>query len=284
MDIFDEPKIDCHLHVFDPDRFPYQTDSFYKPVGQEKATPVQLDYLMDAYGVRNALLVEPNSGYNEDNRCLLDTIARSHGRLKGIAVVANNASWSELEDLSAQGVVGIAMNPALYGTAEYAGADRLLERLAGLDLLAQVQVQGDQLLELLPMLKDSGAKLLIDHCGRPNIEAGIGQPGFQALLELGHCGKSCVKLSGYSKFSRKPFPYEDTWPYLTALAEAFSLDACVWASDWPFLRASERIDYGVLLGLIDRLFPDREDRSRLLWHSPRSWFGFESDLEERCDR
>ena len=29
--IFEEPKIDCHVHVFDPARFPYRADTHYAP-------------------------------------------------------------------------------------------------------------------------------------------------------------------------------------------------------------------------------------------------------------
>jgi predicted TIM-barrel fold metal-dependent hydrolase len=275
MTIFDEPKIDCHNHVFDPERFPYQQGNFYLPAGQERGTPAQFIELLDAYGVCNALLVEPNSGYGPDNRCMLDTIARSGGRLKGVAVVANSATRSELEDLKAGGIVGIAFNAALFGVAEYANAAVLLQRLAELDLFAQIQVQDNQLVELLPMLKASGVRLLFDHCGRPAISAGLEQPGFQALLELGRLGKACVKLSGYSKFSQEAFPHADAWPYVRALVEAFTLDTCIWGSDWPFLRAPERIDYGTLLKLVERLFPDANDRRKLLWETPRALFGFD---------
>ena len=34
-DIFDEPKIDCHVHVLDPARFPYGANTHYRPAGQE---------------------------------------------------------------------------------------------------------------------------------------------------------------------------------------------------------------------------------------------------------
>jgi predicted TIM-barrel fold metal-dependent hydrolase len=275
MNIFDEPKIDCHSHVFDPERFAYQSGNFYLPAGQERGTPAQFIQVLDAYGVRRALLVEPNSGYGPENQCMLDTIARSRGRLKGMAVVANDASLSELEELKALGIVGIAFNPALFGVAEYANATGLLERLAELDLIAQIQVMDDQLVEMLPMLKSCGARLLFDHCGRPNAEAGLEQPGFRALLELGRGGNAWVKLSGYSKFSRKPLPYEDVWPYVRALVEAFTLDACVWGTDWPFLRSPERIDYGTLLKLVEHLFPEANDRRKLLWDTPCALFGFE---------
>jgi predicted TIM-barrel fold metal-dependent hydrolase len=274
MSIFDEAKIDCHNHVFDPDRFPYPEDNFYKPAGQERGRPADFTALLDAYGVTHALIVEPNSGYGPDNRCLLDTIARGKGRFKGVAVVGNDASRSELEDLKAQGIVGVAFNPALFGVAEYTDVGPLLERLAELDLHAQIQVEKDQLIALLPMLKASAARLLFDHCGRPDVAAGVGAPGFQALLELGASGRAAVKLSGYVKFSQCRYPHEDCWPYVRALAQAFTLKACVWGSDWPFLRAPQRVDYGTLLKLVERLFPDAGDRRQLLWETPRALFGF----------
>ena len=62
MTIFDEPKIDCHNHIFDPIRFPYTDNAVYRPVGQEIATAAQFSAVMNAYGIRHALLVGPTSG------------------------------------------------------------------------------------------------------------------------------------------------------------------------------------------------------------------------------
>jgi predicted TIM-barrel fold metal-dependent hydrolase len=275
MSIFDEDKIDCHCHVFDPRRFPYGSDNFYAPEGQELGTPDQFGQVLDAYGVGHALLVGPNSGYGLDNSCLLDTLARSQGRLKGVAVVANDASLEELSLLKGQGIVGVAFNPALSGVPKAGEIVPLLEKLARLDLFAQIQVRNQQLPEMLPSLLASGVRLLVDHCGRPDISAEIEQPGFQALVALGRAGRAVVKLSGMGKFSQLPFPHQDTWTYLRALTDAFGFDACVWGSDWPFLRAGERVDYGPLLKLVEQLFPHREDRRKLLWETPRRLFGFD---------
>ena len=128
--------IDCHVHVFDPLRFPYAPDAWYTPMPAETGTPEQLGHVLDAHGVRHALLVGPNSGYGLDNRCLLDTIARSQGRYKGVAVVRNDASRTELQDLKAAGVVGIAFNVALLGVDFYRDTGSLLERLRELGLWA----------------------------------------------------------------------------------------------------------------------------------------------------
>ena len=272
--IFDEAKIDCHVHVLDPGRFPYRADTHYAPMGQEIGTQAQLSQVMDTYGTRHALLVGPNSGYGLDNACMLDAIARNAGRYKGIAVVANDATLDELRAFKRAGVVGVAWNVTHYGVDYYRDAKPLLQKLAALDMFLDIQVEHDLLVPMLPMLADSDVRILVDHCGRPTVSAGIGQPGFRALRELGTTGRAFVKLSGLAKFSRQPALYEDTWPFVTTLVDAFTLDRCLWASDWPYLRAPSRIDYGVLLRLALTLFPDAADRRKLLWDTPRALFGF----------
>jgi predicted TIM-barrel fold metal-dependent hydrolase len=272
--IYDEPKIDCHNHVFDPVRFPYIADAIYRPAGQEIGTAAQLLRVLDAYGVRYALVVGPTSGYAADSRCLLDAIAHSDGRFKGVAVVPLDAGRAELERLKAAGIVGIAVIPAMNGLAYYADAAGLFRQAAALDLFVQVQTEGDQLASLAPMLEASGARILIDHCGRPTPEAGLDQAGFRTLLGLARSGRAFVKLSGQMRFSRESYPFADSRPYIRALIEAFTPDACMWGSDWPFVRATERVDYGPLLKLLEALLPDAADRRRVLWDTPRRLFGF----------
>jgi predicted TIM-barrel fold metal-dependent hydrolase len=274
MSVLTCPKIDCHNHVIDPARFPYADDSAYRPSGQEVAPAAHLLRVMDIYNVRHALVVGTNSGYGADSRCLLDGITSANGRFKGVAVVENNVSVAELERLKSRGIIGVAFNPTFHGTDYYLGTRDLLQKLVDLDLLLQVQVEGDQLLALLPLIQASPVRLLIDHCGRPLVEAGLRQPGFQALLELGRAGRAAVKLSGWYKFSRTPYPHADAWPYIRALVDAFTFDACVWGSDWPFLRASERLDYGPLLTLPEMLFPDEADLQKLFWKTPQRLFAF----------
>lgn len=262
------------MHVFDPARFPYAADAWYVPAGGEAGTADDLGRVLDAHQVRHALIVGPNSGYGLDNRCLLDALACGAGRYKGIAVVRNDASRAELQDLQAQGVVGVAFNVALLGVDFYRDTGPLLDRLRELGLWAQVQVQADELVALRPMLQDSGARLLFDHCGRPDPRAGIGQPGFAALLALADTGRACVKLSGLVKGSAQPHPHKDAWPFVRALLDAYTPQSLVWASDWPFLRAPARIDYGPVLALFEQLVPDPAKRQTILWDTPCRLFGF----------
>jgi predicted TIM-barrel fold metal-dependent hydrolase len=267
--------IDSHVHILDPDRFPYAEDAWYAPIGAERGTASDLAAVMAFHGVSHALLVAPNSGYNLDNRCLLDAIAKSHGRFKGMALVKNDTSRTELEDLKAQGIVGLAMNVSLLGVDFYKDIEPLLEHLRDVDMWAQMQVQHDQLLALKPMLVDSGAKLMFDHCGRPDPMRATGQAGFQALLALAQTGRAAVKLSGFSKCSHQHYPWPDAKPFVEALIDAFTPDRLVWASDWPFLKAPARIDYGPLLALFEQLVPDAAMRQKIQFETPKRLFGFE---------
>jgi predicted TIM-barrel fold metal-dependent hydrolase len=276
MSIWDERKIDCHVHVLDPGRFPYAPDVRYRPSGQEIAPVEQLACVLDAYGVTHALIVGPNSGYGTDNRCLLDALARGAGRFKGVAVVRNDIGRSELERLKDAGIVGVAFNTTVEGSAYYANTEPLLALLAALDMFVQVQAEHDQLVPLAPLLVASRARILIDHCGRPTPQAGLEQQGFRTVLELGRTGRAFVKLSGYQKFAREAYPYPDVTRYVDALVEAFTLERCVWASDWPYLRAPARLDYGPLLRLAAKLFADAADRRKLMWDTPARLFRFDS--------
>ena len=191
-----------------------------------------------------------------------------------MAVVPPETSTEALADLKGRGIVGVSFNLPLLPPGYYERSEPLLDRLRSLDMFLQVQVEGDRLLEILPVIEAHGVKLLFDHCGRPVPDRGLDQPSFQALLALGRRRRAAVKLSGFNKFSAASHPFADTWRYVAALIDAFGLEACVWGSDWPFLRARERVDYGPLLQMIGDLLPDAAVRRAILSETPRRLFGF----------
>ena len=113
--IFDEPKIDCHNHLLDPAHFPYAPNAWYHPVANEQGTAHQLTDLFNAYGSRHALMVGPNSGYDTDNRCLLDFLEQGNGRFKGVAVVDNDIQPCRSGATPGPRLVGTTMQAALLG-------------------------------------------------------------------------------------------------------------------------------------------------------------------------
>jgi predicted TIM-barrel fold metal-dependent hydrolase len=273
VSVLTEAKIDAHCHVLDPAKFPYNPAVAYHPAGQEMGNAEYFLQLMACYEVRHALLVGPNSGYGTDNRCLLHALQIGQGAFKGVAVVPNDCPLETLQDLKSQGVIGVAFNPSLMGSGFYADIEPLLRHLQQLDLWAQFQVEKDLLLDFLPMLSRVQVKVMVDHCGRPHLPAGVSQPGFQALLALGRAQRAVVKLSGFAKFSGQGHPFADVRPYVDALVRDFGLTHCVWASDWPYLKAPYRLDYGPMLKTYEALFTP-EERHQLMWTSAQQHFGF----------
>ncbi len=171
-------------------------------------------------------------------------------------------------------MVGLAFNPTVQGVAHSLDCAALMRRAAEAELFVQVQVEQDQMAQLAPTLLNSGARLLIDHCGRPTPDAGLQQSGFQAVLGLARSGRAAVKLSGYQKFSTQGLPHADAQPFVGEQIEAYGLDACLWGSDWPYLKSPHRLDIGPLLRMVERWLPKAADRRHLLWDTPCRLFGF----------
>ena len=235
-----EPKIDCHVHVLDPARFPYRADTHYAPGGpgdrHAGAAPA------GDGGVRHAPRAagRPQFGLRpRQPRACSTRIARGGGRYKGDRGRAQRHRLRRARSTQERG-------RRRRGVERHALRHRLLPGRGGrsstssstLDMFVDIQVEHDQLLpNSCRCLTKSSVRILVDHCGRPTVDAGLDQPGFRALLELGATRRAYVKLSGFVKFSREPSPHDDVRPFLDALVDAYTLEHCLWASDWPYLRA-----------------------------------------------
>ena len=231
--------------------------------------------MLAAHGRTHGLLVGAGP-YEYDNRVMLKAIAESDGHFKGVGVVRATASEAELAKLKEQGVVGIRMNLMGHGMRPLLeeGADRLLQHLKALDLYLQLHFQKDELIDAAPVLMKAGVKIMIDHFGRPDIKAGVKSKGYQTVLEFGKNGQGVVKISGPFRSSLQGYPYTDTDPFVAAAVEAYTLDRCVWGSDWPFVRMDERMDYGPPATCLPRWLPDVKDQQKVLWDTPARLFGF----------
>lgn len=272
----DFARVDSHAHVFDPVAFPLRDTGGHMPGPAECGTAQEFLTVLDAHQVSHGLLVNPQAGYATDNRCMLDAIARSQGRLKGVALVDHGITDAQLAELQAGGVVGARFNLLFAHATSIRGREGevLLGRLRELGWFAQIYYRDDSLLEALPVLQSSGIALVIDHCGGFDPDKGLQQAGFQALLQLGREGRAAVKLSGAFRLSKKPWPHSDLDPFIAALLEAFTPDRCVWGSDWPFVRHPARTDYGPQQRLLERWVPDEAARRKIEWDTPSRLFGF----------
>jgi predicted TIM-barrel fold metal-dependent hydrolase len=268
-------RVDCHAHVYDLKHHPFHGTRGFDALACEVGTADQFACVLDAHGFTHGLLINLLGGYGTDNGALMRTLARFPGKFKGVAVVAHGTPEEEFTRMAEGGVIGLRFNLNFPSspTLTAPGAERTLELARDHGWFAQVHYEGDTILQALPLLQRAGLPIVVDHCGRPDVKAGLDQPGFKALLELGRGGTAVVKLSSVFRFSGG-FPYEDADPYVAALIDAFTLDRCLWGSDWPYLHAKERIDHATLLQAFKRWLPSEADRQKVLSDNPARLFGF----------
>lgn len=266
--------VDCHAHIFDPFR-PFVAEPTYTPVASQIGTVERFLSVLDSHSLSHGLVVAAEP-YGTDNAAMLDGIAAANGRLKGIALVDPAIKERELDQLAAGGVIGVRYNLMSFGLKQFnhTSTPYLLDALKERGWYLQIHYEKDQLAEVAPMLERSQVQLMFDHFGRPDVTRDVSQPGFQALLRLGRTGRAVVKLSGAFRSSRQLPPYSDVEPFIEAAVNAFTLENCVWGSDWPFVLVKERIDYGPELSCLKCWFSDEGDRQKILRDNPARLFGF----------
>jgi len=268
------PAADCHAHVFCGADYPFSPETVYKPDPSQAGTAAKFRAVLDSHGITHGLLVGAGP-YGPDNRCMVESIAASNNRFKGIALVRPDIADKDLDALAGQGVVGVRINLFNHGLKPLVepGVERLLARVKEMNWFVQIHCQKDEFAHASPVLLKSGVRVMVDHFGRPDVRAGVSQPGFQTLLEFGRTGNAVIKLSGPFRCSVDGYPYHDVDPYISAAIDAFTLENCVWGSDWPFVRMDERMDYGPGFSCLARWLPDPKDRQKVLWETPKRLFG-----------
>ncbi len=80
--------------------------------------------------------------------------------------------------------------------------------------------------DLAPFLKELDIVTVIDHMGRIDAGAGVGQQAFQLLLELMEDERFWVKVCGSERLSRSEPPFHKAAEYGRLLVEKFPIASC----------------------------------------------------------
>ena len=265
------PAVDSHAHAFDLTRQGWGGDRGFDIQPNELGTARQFLHMLSCQGFTHGVLINPLGGYGANNTYMLEAIAEAGGRLKGVALLPDATPEAEIRRMVEGGIVGIRFNldfptsPPLLGSA----GERALARAREVGWFAQIHYHhGESIIAALPVLRGAGLPVIIDHSGRPELEGGLGEKGFQALLEFGRSTDAVIKLSGVFRFSRTGSPYADTDPYIAALIGLRHRSHL--GSDWPSCaRASASISARCWRHC--RVVPDAADRE-VLWTTPTRLF------------
>ncbi len=262
-------SVDCHMHLYDS-RYPAAPSATLFP-----ADALLEDYqaLQKRLGINRMVIVTPST-YGTDNRLMLDGLRQSHGDARGVAVVDDSISDTQLAALHNAGVRGIRFNLSV-GAAGLGDLEKLSARVHELGWNVQIAA-GPLLGELEPRLAKLPGNLVIDHFGHVPQPEGVNSVAFAALTRLLDSGKCWVKLSAPYLRSKTGAPNYDDVGQVAKVIIQRNPEHLLWGSDWPHPTqpADNKPDDLHILDLLATWAPDERTRTMILRDNPVSLYGF----------
>ena len=263
---------DAHCHVFGPAaNFPYAQDRSYTPPDAPFET---LRALHDHLGFTRGVIVQA-SCHGSDNRAMLDAIARSEGRYRGVAIVGGSETGEQLAAMDAGGVRGVRFNfvAHLGGAPDLEVFDSTVDRLADLGWHVVLHLDAQDILTYADRLARIPVPFIIDHMGRVKAQDGIEQQSFLALQQLMENPLAWVKVCGSERVSVGRRPFDDAVPFAERLIE-IAPDRVLWGTDWPHPNISQDMpNDGELVDLMFNFCTDPLLRQKLLVENPLRLYG-----------
>jgi predicted TIM-barrel fold metal-dependent hydrolase len=286
---FDVPAgaCDCHTHIHgDPEKFPFFAGRVYTP---ELASPEEMTALHNALHIERVVIVTP-SVYGTDNSATLFGMKARGATARGVAVIDDKTSESDLDAMGQAGIRGVRLNLATGGVSDPAvGRPRFqaaIERVKNRNWHIQLFTSLAMISAIKDLVAASPVPVVFDHFGGAQAGLGVEQPGFADLTELVRSGKAYVKISGAYRASKVAPDYADAAPLARALIAANS-DRVVWGTDWPHpdsvtppgrkttdVQPLFQIDDGRLLNQLPVWAPDAAIRKKILVDNPAQLYGF----------
>ena len=272
---------DCHTHIHgDPKVFPWYSRRVYTP---EMALPAEMARVHKALHMQRVVIVTP-SVYGTDNSATLYGMKARGRDARGVAVIDNQTTESELDTMGQLGVRGIRLNLATGGTNDPSvGRQRLqtaLERMKRRNWHVQLNTSLAMISAMKDIIAAAPVPVVFDHFGGAEPERGVQQPGFPDMVELVRTGKAYVKIS----VSAGPrLDYTGFNPMARALIAA-NPDRILWGTNWPHPNSVKgstthvtplfQVDNGLVLNQLPLWAPDAATRKKILVDNPAKLYAF----------
>jgi predicted TIM-barrel fold metal-dependent hydrolase len=264
---------DCHMHIYDPARFPMPPSPRVAP---ENAALTQYRQLQQRIGTPRVVIVTPRN-YATENEATVTAIREFGRNARGVAVLHPSVTDAELKRLDSAGVRGIrfSLGDPTSAVVTPDMIEPLAKRIAPLGWHIQFNMGGEQIVALSDLLRRLPVPMVFDHLGNPPLPAGTTHPSHQFIRRLLDEEHGWVKLSGAYLNSKIGPPY----PEATSIAQAFVTAApqrLVWGSDWPHPTSPgpRKPDDAMLFDLLLDWAPDEQTRHRILVENPERLYGF----------
>lgn len=258
------------MHIYDT-RFPFAKGA--KITHGDALVP---DYLKvrERLGIERTVVVQP-AGYGTDNTVTLNAMKEIGDSARGIVVVDQSAADAELDRLTKLGARGIRFF-MLGGFLPWEILEEMAVRVDHFGWHVQLQLDGRDLPERLPLLKKLKGKLVVDHTGKFLEPVKPDHPAFRVLMDLLDNGRTWVKLSApYETSKAGPPHYGDVGALAKELVKK-APERMLWASNWPHPTppVHKKPDDAMLMDVLLDWIPEETTRRQVLVDNPAKLYGF----------
>jgi 2-pyrone-4,6-dicarboxylate lactonase len=260
--------VDAHCHVFGPGSvFPYVPERKYTPCDASKD---QLFDLRDFLGVDRNVIVQATC-HGADNSAMLNAVAASNGRARGVATVRPDVSNDELSEMHDVGVRGVRFNYVrrLVDPEPDRYYQRIIEKIAPWGWHVVVYFEASDLEERWDFFTSIETRVIVDHMGRPDVSKPTDGPDFQRFVRLLREHENVwSKVTCPERLSLTGPPYDDVVPFASLVVSEFP-NRVLWGTDWPHPNLRGHMpDDGALVDFVPRIAPTTELQQSLLVDNP----------------
>lgn len=264
--------VDAHCHVFGPgDEFPFAPERKYTPCD---ASREQLFALRDFLGFDKNVVVQATC-HGADNSALLDVLAHSDNRARGVVTVKPDIETAELERMHELGVRGVRFNyvkrlvdpkPDDYYRA-------IVEKIRPLGWHVVLYFEPADLAEKRDFFASLGVPVVVDHMGRPDVTKPVDNAEFAAYLDFASTADVWTKVSCPDRLTVSGSPhYLDVIPFAKHIVEQFP-DRVLWGTDWPHPNMKKEMpDDGILVDYVPTIATTPDLQQRLLVTNPTTLY------------
>jgi 2-pyrone-4,6-dicarboxylate lactonase len=202
---------------------------------------------------------------------MLDAIAHSEGRTRGVATVKRSVTDKELQAFHAGGVRGVRFNfvKRLVDALPRDDLKEIALRIAPMGWHIVIYFEAQELPELFDFFAALPAPLVVDHMGRPDVSKPVDGPEFERFVAMRARDDIWCKTTCPERLSKSGPPhYEDVIPFGRRIVEEFP-DRVLWGTDWPHPNMKSHMpDDGKLVDFIPKIATTPELQQKLLVDNP----------------
>lgn len=286
----ESPLIDTHIHLFEPERFPYHAKASYRP----PAEPLdRYAAFVRKAGIDGAVVVHPEP-YQDDHRyleycfanepkpgffrgtCLFDPILpdtparmealvkRNPGRIVGLRIHVNRPA----------GTPATTSGPIRDRDLAHPGVRAAWRKAQDLGIAVQMHFIPVHARDIASLAREfPRVHVVLDHLAR----SGQGTPEqYNDVLAMGKLPNVYMKFSGVGYSSREKSPFADVKPLVRRTFDAFGPDRMIWGGLGMNLEDFRRNNQ-MFAAMFD--FASASDRAKIRGITAARLFGFRNAIQ-----